>query len=138
MRRRIGGNLHTGLGGGAGPELMNGKETADKKLNAVIRAASKEVYTNFFQGTKIDYKGVDAGVDGDEVRIGIEPTYMFDPLKAIVIHKNKERSYFITGICRGPWGSGIQSKQKEYGDYVRSSKFVRFIDKWHPKLFQNK
>lgn len=121
----------TGLGGNA-KVWMSGKPTEDKKFNKLVNRAAKECYETF-SFERFGY--CDAGIDGGEVRLGIEPTYMFQPLKIIAINKNKDESRYITGRAVGPWASVCQSRIKEYRDYSRNSKFVRFVDKWHPLLF---
>lgn len=129
MKRR-GAAALTGLGGNA-KVYMSGQPTKDEKFNKVINAAAKDAYETFFK--KFGY--CDAGVDGEEVRLGIEPTYQFEPLKIVAINKDKDQSRFITGRAVGPWASAVQSTIKEYRDYQRHSKFIRFVDKWHPLLF---
>ena len=124
----------TGLGGNSSPERMDGKSTGNKKRDALIGECSKDAYETFFKSTKLDYDGVDAQARDFEVRIGIEPTYMYDSLKMIVVSKTKENSYIETGYAWGPWGSGLRSTRKYYGEYKSKGKVVRFIDKWHAKL----
>ncbi len=123
----------TGLGGNAGPELMDRQSTGDKKRDALINECSKDAHDQFFKS----FGYCDAGADGDEVRIGVEPAYMHENLKMISINRVKERSSFVTGRAFGPWGTGMRSTERRYGDYKRQGKFVKFIDKWHPKLFSN-
>ena len=136
MKYRIGGDAvrATGLGGG-GQALMDGKPTGDKKRDALIRLVSKDCYLSFFKGTKLDYDGVDAQAKEYEVRIGIEPSYMYESLKMFVISKTKENSYMVTGYSWGGWGTGIRSTRRYYSEYKTKSKFVRFIDNWHPQLY---
>ncbi|MFA5174734.1 MAG: hypothetical protein WC438_06130 [Candidatus Pacearchaeota archaeon] len=138
MKRRIGCALHTHLGGN-GIELMDGKSTGKKELDKIINACSKEAYELFFKNTKLDYEGVDASMkEGYEVRIGIEPSYMYDELKMLCIHEDKKASRLITGIAFDVWGTGIRSTTKMYKDYKYKSKFIKFIDKWHDKIFNKK
>lgn len=131
MRRRIGIAAMTGLGGNPAPSLMDGKLTPDPKLNRLIKKCAKEAHDLFF--TSFGY--CDAQYTPDEISLGIEPSYMYDPLKIITINKHKDMSLFVTGRAVGPWASAIISKQRGYGDYKCVSKFVRFIDKWHPIFF---
>jgi len=120
-------------------ELIDGKSTGDKKRDALIRACSKDCYETFFKGKKgrgIDLGYVDAGENERMViSIGIEPAYMYWPLKIIKIRRDKHFSSFITGYSWEPYGSGLRLTERQYLDYKRSSKFIRFIDKWHPKLY---
>lgn len=127
----------TGLGGGA-RTLLDGQPSGNKVRDDLVRKFSKDVYETFFKGTKIDYKGVDAQVDEEEVSAGIEPSYMYDPLKIITLRKEKKMSEIKTGFCFGPWGSGVRMKSFMYCEYKKKSKFVKFVDKWHSILFQDK
>ena len=124
----------TGLGN-PDPELMNGQSTGDKSFDASINTCSKECYETFFKGTSLDFGGVDAGVDGSDIHIGIEPAYFGDNLRMITFAPNKNRCSYTTGHAFGYYGSGIRSKTKHYSEYIYDAKFKRFIDKWHPLLF---
>ena len=120
----------TGLGGNA-EALISGKNTSgvpDELLNEI----AKDCYETF----SFEKLGrCEAGFDGDEARFGFEPTYQFDPLKLIIIAKDKDESRMVTGRAIEPWAARCLQTIKEYRDYQRKSKFVRFVDKWHPKLF---
>jgi hypothetical protein len=131
MRHQIGHAAATGLGNPA-PELVSGRSTGDRKRDALINDAAKDCYGSF--GFK-QHGYCDAGEDGHEVRLGVEPAYQYEDLKVIIISKEKDYSRIITGRPWGPWGSQVASTIREYGDYKRRSKFVRFIDKWHPLLY---
>lgn len=124
----------TGIGN-SDPELMNGKSTGNPKLDKVINQCSKDCYKTFFEGTQMDYGGVDAGVEGSYVKIGIEPAYFGDNLRIIEFSPKKENCYYQTGHAFGYYGSGVRSKVRWYHQYKNSSKFTRFIDKWHSTLF---
>lgn len=122
----------TGIGGNSSPELISGLPTGDTKFDALINEAAKECYDTFgFE--KFGY--CEAGIDGGEIRFGVEPAYMYEDLKLITINKEKNESRYITGVAWGPWGSNIASNSREYGQYRRRSKFTRFVDKWHARLF---
>lgn len=133
MRRRIGG-AYTGLGPGT-PQRMDGQKTKSNKLNKIINAAAKEAYELFFKGTKMDDGYCDAQYRDMEVTLGIEPSYMYERLKIIVIDKQKEYSYIQTGYAWGPWGTGIRSKTKYYKEMKYNSKYKNFINKWHEKIY---
>lgn len=136
MRHRIGALNLTGLGN-PNTQLMDCKATRDKIKNRVINRCAKEAYKIFFKGTKLDFEYCDAQANFDmsEIKIGIEPAYMYEDLKIIIIRKKKEHSEFITGRAWGVYGSDIASKNKYYSEYKNKSKFVNFIDEWHKKLF---
>lgn len=125
---------HTGLGGNA-VTFMDCQETGDSVRDELVRQCSKDAYETFFKGTKLDYDGVDAQSREYEVRVGIEPSYQFDPLKIVCVSRTKENSYIMTGRAVGDWASRVIATKKYYSEYQRQTKFVRFIDKWHPILF---
>lgn len=133
MVRRSG--VLTGIGN-PDPELMDGQSSGKKALDKLINQCAKDCYNTFFKDTKMDYDGVDAGAQVDAVRLGIEPAYFGDNLKMIEIREKKELSTYQTGHAFGYYGSGIRSRIRSYRQYKRRSKFVRFIDKWHPLLFK--
>lgn len=133
VRHRIGGGV-TGLGNPE-PELMSGKSTGRPDLDKMINQCAADCYRVFFKGTEMDYETCDAGADIFGIRFGIEPAYFGDNLRLITFMKDKDRCNYQTGHAFGYYGSGIRSKIRYYGSYKRSSKFTRFIDKWHIKLF---
>lgn len=137
MRRRISGAGHTGLGNSA-PHKIDGKPTGDKKFDAMVRKCSKDVYETFFKGTEMDDGYVDAQVKNGEVMIGIEPGYMYERLKIIVIAEHIGESKMITGYAWGAWGSDIRQSERRYDDLKRKAKFAKFVDRWHPLLFKQK
>lgn len=135
MVRRSG--VLTGIGNPE-PELMDGQSTGNKALDRVINQCAKDCYETFFKGTEMDCDGIDAGVDAyDCIRFGIEPAYFGQNLKIINFLQNKAHCTYETGHAFGYYGSGIRSKIRYYESYTRSTKFTRFIDKWHPKLFKH-
>ena len=136
MRHRIGALNSVGLGN-PNPQLIDNRLTKNKIKNSIIKECEKDAYKIFFRGTELDFEYCDAQANsnGSEVRVGIEPTYMYEPLKIMIIHKKKENSEFMTGFSWGIYGSEIVSKTKYYSEYKTKSKFVKFVDKWHDKLF---
>jgi hypothetical protein len=124
MRYRICPN--NGLGTSEKPILNNkgqiNKDFADDAIN------------QYFE----NWGGFDFEINDESIAIGIEPTYYNDPLKIITIANKKENSNIRTGISFGHYGSNVVSKSKSYKDYKNKSKFVKFIDKWHPILFGEK
>ncbi len=129
MRRRIGGN-ETRLGGNSAPPILPNEPGPDPAFNAMAfqcHVAVALVWPSL--------EGCDFRVDEHSLVLGVEPSYMGDPLKLIVIHKNKAHSAFVTGHGFGYWGAGVRKKTKLYSTYKKQSKFTRFVDEWHPKLF---
>ena len=132
MVRRSG--VLTGIGNSA-PELMDGQSTGDSDLDKRINECAKECYEVFFKGTEMDYEGIDAGASVFGIKFGIEPAYFGDNLKIINFLQNKGRCSYETGHAFGYYGSGIRSTIRHYDQYKKSTKFTRFVDKWHPILF---
>lgn len=130
MRHRIS-SLVTGLGNPS-PPLMDGGFSADSKLNAKVKEAAKEVFELFL---KNGFNHCDAQIGEDQIRLGVEPAYQYQKLKMITVHQEKKWSSFSIGYAWEAYGSGLRSRKKYYKDYKFKSKFIRFIDKWHPIFF---
>lgn len=125
----------TGLGNPE-PEIMDGKSTGSTELDTMINECAKDCYETFFKGTAMDYDACDAVADAFGIRFGIEPAYFGHNLRLITFMQNKERCNYKTGHAFGMYGSGIRAKIRYYGSYKNSSKFTKFIDKWHATLFE--
>lgn len=121
----------THLGGNSKPPLIPNRSSGDAARDRLINECSKEAYGLFFE--RFGY--CDAGIDGDEVRIGIEPAYEFEPLKLLILCPDISECRFVTGRAVESWAARILSTSRSYGDYQRASKFTRFVSKWHPILF---
>ena len=136
MRHRMGIASMTGLGN-PNSQIIDGRLSKSKKLNKIIKKCSKDAYNIFFVNTKIDFGHCDAQINFDmsEIRIGVEPAYMYEGLKIITICKKKEVSNFMTGYAWGVYGSDISSTTMYYSEYKNKSKFVKFVDNWHDKIF---
>lgn len=124
----------TGIGNST-PDLMDGQSTNDEELDGVINDCAKDCYESFFRGTEMDYQGVDAGASVFGIKFGVEPSYFGDNLKTVNFISNKDKCSIETGHAFGYYGSGIRSTERFYGEYKYSTKFTRFIDKWHSTLF---
>jgi len=122
MKRRIC-TIITGLGGNSKSILTNNGEI-DKEFGA---EATKEYCKK--------WGGFDFQIEDKKLMIGIEASYMYDKVKIITIHKNKELSSITTGYCVGAYGSDVLSQSKHYIDYKYKCKFTNFIDKWHKEIF---
>lgn len=129
MRHRIGIGARTGLGNPS-KELLSGKG----ELALAAKDMAKEAIRLYFK----KWGGCDYEAGGDEVKLGVEPAYQFEDLKIICIRRDKGKSYLRTGRAFGMYGSGIRSRYKFYSDCKRKAKFKRFVDRWHPKVFQLK
>lgn len=122
MRHRITGNLGTGLGN-PNPILLDNKGTLNK-------AYADDVMQTFFNGDGFDYQ-----LASDSITVGIEPAYQYEKLKLVSINKDKAKSFYHTGTAMGGYGSKILGQRREYGSYVKQTKFTKFIDKWHKVLY---
>lgn len=125
MRHRMGGQ-HTGLGNPSPVLLNNTGEVNPDFAEQAIGLYFKE------------WNGCDFDVKEDEILLGLEPAYYRETLKIISINRDKLKSYIKTGIAWGYYGSRIVSKIKYYDEYKYKSKFVKFINEWHSKLFKEK
>ena len=114
----------TGLGGNFDPVLLDNRGTVPKQ-------AADDAIAVFFE----KWGGFDFHVDANVVAFGIEPSYQFDPLLIVSVHRNKEQSTFRTGRAFGSYGSDIRSRTKRYSDFKRASRFTAFVDRWHNVLF---
>lgn len=91
-----------------------------------------------FGDAALDYLGlsrVDFQVEDDKISIGIEPTYQYDRLHIITVHEDIYKSEWVRGKAWGAYGSEVVFEKKILNDYKYQSKFVRFVEKWHPVLF---
>jgi len=135
MRHRLGMATSIGLGN---PDkcLLNNQWSENEKINELLKKICEDVIPLYFS----EFDGCDFQIneskDGISFYIGIEPAYKMDKLIWIMISSNKNDSYIRTGIAYGFYGSNIVSKSKSYGEYIKQSKFTRFIDKWHPELIK--
>jgi len=134
MRHRIGGQ-HTGLGNPF-KEVLTNNLSKNKKFNTLVKEMLFEAITTF--PLMKQTKGCDFQIYDDIIEFGIEPAYQYEDLEIIALARNKLSSYIQKGHAWGTYGSDIASRTKYYSDYKLKSKFVRFIDKWHQKLYISK
>ncbi len=127
MRHRIIGNITTGLGNPA-KELLNNTSKIEGAIKEMLNEAIKLYFSKL--------GGCDFQVEKDCIKFGIEPAYMYEDLKIILLAKVKGNSYLKTGRAFGGYGSGIRSTTKFYSDYTRNGKFKKFIDRWHDKIYK--
>lgn len=82
-------------------------------------------------------KGFDFNINNDSrVIVGIEPSYKFEELFRISIHKDIEKSYIETGFSFGFYGTGIKSTIRYYSP--RKSKYNNLIRKYHNLIYGKK
>jgi len=127
MRHRIGVGAYTGLGNPDKALLNN-----TGKMSTAVKNMAKEAIKLFFK----KWGGCDYDIGLDKIKFGVEPAYFGEDLKIIVLNRQRETSFLQTGHAFGMYGSGIKSKYRFYSDYKKNGKFKRFVDRWHPKIFQ--
>ena len=130
MRHRILG--FNGLGNPE-PTILNNNKKIEKSdfWDEFLEDATK----NF--KTISEYGGFDFQVTEDRFMFGIEPSYEGDDLQIVQFNfKDKSLCCIEQGRAFGAYGSDIVSKFRYYGDYKNKSKFVKFIDKWYDRLFE--
>ncbi len=118
MKRRI--TSIVGLGSGAKDLLTNNGGLNEK--------FAIDVTNEYFE--EFDYQ-----VDRDQIMVGIEPTYQDDLLKIVAINRNIGLSSITRGKAWGPYGTQIGKTSRFYKNYKKKSKFINFVDRWHPVLF---
>jgi hypothetical protein len=139
----MGSSASTCLGGNSADPILDNVWSKDKNKNNILvhlfDDAIEKFFTKYFTIGK--FKDKDAWLDftiieDEQILMGQEPAYFGEDLKLVCLHKIKELSYFQTGHAFGYWGTGIRSKVKTYSSYKYNSKFKKFIDKWHPKIYE--
>lgn len=121
MRHRI--VSGTGLGN-PDPVRLNNKGRLNKKFAEAVAEA-------YF-----DHEGFDYEVTPHSVKVGVEPSYQYEPLKIIEINKIKAKSKITQGKSFGGYGSQVVSSSRIYSEYKYRSKFIKFVDAWHGRLFK--
>lgn len=135
----------------AGRDLLENNIPDNEKLSQVIRKMFYNIRTDELDEMfRVNRLGaielfntndqeigftLDLRDDYFKLAIGISPVYQYEKLLIIIIEKDIEKSRVITGVARGPYGSGIQSNEKLYTQYKRG-KYLDFIDRWHPLLIE--
>lgn len=128
MKRRIGHLGITGLGVSSRDRLDN-TPSENEKINKHAKIMFAEALSYFPLMKR--YQCLDFKINPNSIEFGIEPTYKFDPLEYISLHlKDKNKSFKETGRAIEVYASRTISKRKQYSEYQRSCKFVKFIDRW--------
>jgi len=118
----------TGLGNPRQARLLN-----IGKLSPVMKECIEEAIELFFK----KWGGVDYMLHLDGITFGIEPSYQYDKLKIIEINVDKANSWIMDGKAWGAYGSELVSTSKRYSEYKKNGKFKKFVDKWHPKIWNS-
>lgn len=139
MRHRIGMAECTHLGNPEPCELNN-QWSGNEKLDSLCKEMFDEAISLWFKDRRgLDMGGVDFGIQRSDGKIivsfGLEPAYKLQRYFVITVNTYKGESNQSEGIAYGFYGSNIVKTTRFYKDYKVKSKFIRFVDKWQPKLF---
>ena len=138
MRHRIGGlgaQFSIGIGNPNPIELPNTLPVNEPQVRRVRKALALIVDEYFSSGLFEDYKGCDFDWSPEVLDAGIEPAYMYQHLLILRIHLDKSKSKITRGYAHGAYGTGIAKRTKFYGEFKRSCKFTRTVDKCHAILY---
>ena len=125
MRRRLNGNVHTGLGKSS-PEIFNNEWTDNDKFNNAAKAFFNDILTSVKDFEKI------GGFD-----FGIEPTYKYDPYICYCFDSNKDEIYIHKGKANGYYGSDIViDNELNFKDGMCTKEFTDCINTHYDKLIK--
>ena len=138
MRRRITGNICTGLGNPS-PVIFDNGWTGNEKFNETAKLFFEDALNSLKDGTVNDVGSFDFKIELEDNRFrilfGIEPSYMYDPYICYCFDSQKEKSYIHRGQALGYYGSDIKIKSKK--NYKKCGKDFRdCIDKQWAKLMR--
>lgn len=126
MRRRLTGNLCTGLGNPS-PVIFDNQWTDNEKFNEAVKLFFEDALNSLNDKTINDVGGFDFKIELENNRFrilfGIEPSYMYDPYVCYCLDSEKEKSYIHRGQALGYYGSDIKIKSKK--SYRRCGKEFR-------------
>lgn len=139
MRRRLTGNICTGLGNPS-PVIFDNQWTDNEKFNETVKSFFKDALNSLDDKAINDIGGFDFKLElrenGFKILFGIEPSYMQDPYICYCFDSDKERSYIHRGQAVGYYGADIKIKSMK--SYKRCSKeFRECIDKHYKNLIQS-
>lgn len=136
MRRRLTGNICTGLGNSS-PVIFDNEWTDNEKFNDAVKLFFEDALNSLNDETIRDIGGFDFKIELEDnsfkILFGIEPSYMYDPYICYCFDSEKEKSYIHNGQALGYYGSDIQIKSKK--SYKKCGKeFRECIDKHWDEL----
>lgn len=136
MRRRLTGNINTGLGNPS-LEIFDNVWTENEEFNTEVKSFFDDVLDsiNDFK----DIGGFDFKLylreDGFKIMFGIEPTYKYDPYICYCFDSNKEEIGIYKGEANGYYGSDIVINEKiKYKDRTLPKEFIECVEKHYDKL----
>lgn len=126
MRRRITGNIYTGLGNPS-PVIFDNEWTDNKKFNDAVKLFFEDILNLLKDEAINDVGGFDFKIElednGFRILFGIEPSYMYDSHICYCFDSEKENSYIHKGQAFGYYGANIKIKSKK--SYRRCGKEFR-------------
>lgn len=138
MRRRLTGNICTGLGNPS-PVIFDNEWTDNEKFNEAVKLFFEDALNSLNNETINDIGGFDFKIELEDNRFrilfGIEPSYMYDPYICYCFNSEKEKSYIHKGQALGYYGSDIKIKSKKR--YKKCGKeFRECIDRHYDNLMR--
>ena len=138
MRRRITGNICTGLGNPS-PVIFDNGWTGNEKFNEAVKLFFEDALNSLKDETVNDVGGFDFKIELEDNRFrilfGIEPSYMYDPYICYCFDSEIEKSYIHKGQALGYYGADIKIKSNK--SYKRCDKeFRECMDKHYENLMR--
>lgn len=139
MRRRLMGNICTGLGNPS-PVIFNNQWTDNEKFNEAVKSFFEDALNSLNDEVIKDIGGFDFKLElrenGFKILFGIEPSYMYDPYICYCFDSDKEKSYIHRGQAFGYYGADIKIKSNK--SYKRCGKeFRECINRHYDELLKN-
>lgn len=139
MRRRLIGNIYTGLGNPS-PVIFDNQWTDNEKFNETVRSFFQDALNSLDKEAINDIGGFDFKLElrenGFKILFGIEPSYMYDSYICYCFDSDKEKSYIHRGQAVGYYGADIKIKSNK--SYRRCGKeFRECIDRHYDELMKN-
>ena len=138
MRRRLTGNLCTGLGNPS-PVIFDNEWTDNKKFNDAVKLFFEDILNLLKDETINNVGGFDFKIELEnnsfKILFGIEPSYMYDSYIYYCFDSEKENSYIHKGRAFGYYGADIKIKSNK--SYKRCGKeFRECMDKYYENLMR--
>lgn len=138
MRRRITGNICTGLGNPS-PVIFDNGWTGNEKFNETAKLFFEDALNSLNDEVINDIGGFDFKIElkdnSFKILFGIEPSYMYDSYICYCFDSEKENSYIHKGQAFGYYGADIKIKSNK--SYKRCGKeFRECMDKYYENLMR--